>query len=224
MNPLLTTPGGRCLVALVALFAVLQAASSLSPTLDHLLVREFALYTRRLQFALQQPLTAASLPALATLATYAFLHGSWMHVLFNSLLLAGLGLPVAGTLGPTRFLLFFLAAAIGAGTVHLAWHLAWHGDEASIAVGASGVVFATAAARAWITARRRHPTPAGRRRHLLGQAGAWMLVNALIWLAGRLYTDAAGAGIDVAWAAHAGGYAAGALLAPLLCRPLAGRR
>ena len=206
----LGTPGGRTLLGLVAAFAVVQVAGTLSSQIDTFLAREFGLRTLRLHAALLNPAPAETLAALATLATYAFLHGGWLHVLFNSLLLAGLGLPVAAVLGGTRFLMFFLGTAIGAGIAHTAWH--W--SEPSIAVGASGAVFGAAAARAWLTAAMRNlPVPA-RRRYLLRQAGSWMLVNALIWLAGTLYADASGSGIAIAWAAHAGGYAAGALLAP----------
>ena len=214
------SPGGRALLGLIAVFAILQAASFLSLQVESLLAEEFGLRTLRLQAAFRDPSLAETIPALSTLVTYAFLHGDWVHVLFNSLLLAGLGLPVAAVLGPARFLVFFVLVSIGAGIAHVAWH--W--GEPSIAVGASGAVFGAAAARASLMATMRSLAPAARRRYLLGQAGSWMLVNALIWLAGNLYADVSGSGIAIAWAAHAGGYATGALLAPPLLTGGARRR
>ena len=206
------TPGGRALIGLIAVFAVLQAAGTLSLYIDSLLIESFGLRTHRLRAALETPSAAETIPAVATLATYAFLHGGWLHLVFNSLLLAGLGLPVAGVLGPARFLLFFLLASIGAGIAHVAWH--W--SEPSIAVGASGAVFGAAAARAWLLSGLRGLQGSVRHRYLLAQAASWMLVNAMIWLIGFLYAETSGTGIAIAWAAHAGGYAAGALLAPAL--------
>ena len=215
---IMTTPGGRALVGLIAVLSLLQTVGWLSPLADGFLAEWFGLRTLRLRDALLHPTQNETIPALLTLVTYAFLHGGWVHLLFNALLLAGLGLPVATVMGPARFVGFFLATAIGAGIAHAAWH--W--SEPSIAVGASGVVFGVAAARAWLMAAMRGI--AGRERHhfLLRQAASWMLVNALIWLAGALYADVSGTGIAIAWAAHAGGYVAGALLAPFFAA--AGRR
>lgn len=217
-RPLLTTPGGRTLAGLIAVFVLLQTAGWLSPPADGFLAEQFGLRTWRLRAALLHPAPNETITALLTLVTYAFLHGGWVHLLFNALLLAGLGLPVATVLGPARFVGFFLLTAVGAGIAHAAWH--W--SEPSIAVGASGIVFGVAAARAWLMAVMRGLAGRERHRYLLKQAASWMLVNALIWLAGALYADVSGTGIAIAWAAHAGGYVAGALLAPLLVT--AGRR
>ncbi len=215
MNPsrrFAQTPGGRALVALIAAFVLVHAGASLWPGLERQLVAQFGLIPLRLQAELADPSPLGSAGAAATLATYAFLHGGWIHLVFNCLALAGLGLPFAAWLGARRFLLFFLATTVGAGLLHAAWY--W--NDWGVAVGASGAVFGVAAGRAWLLALSQRMPPAPRARYLLRQAASWMLINALIWLGGALYTDAQGTAISIAWASHAGGYAAGALLAPLL--------
>src|ERR1700761_4118907 len=44
--------------------------------------------------------------------TYALMHGSWTHVLLNSVWLVAFGPPIARRFGSTRFLLFMAATAI----------------------------------------------------------------------------------------------------------------
>ncbi|MCZ2355896.1 MAG: rhomboid family intramembrane serine protease [Bacteroidia bacterium] len=49
--------------------------------------------------------------------TYAFMHGGFLHILFNSIALYGLGSMVEMTIGSRRFIEFYLICAIGAGIV-----------------------------------------------------------------------------------------------------------
>ena len=53
-----------------------------------------------------------------TLATYAFLHGSWTHVLLNSVWLVAFGPPVARRFGAARFLAFFAFTAVAGALTH----------------------------------------------------------------------------------------------------------
>jgi membrane associated rhomboid family serine protease len=55
----------------------------------------------------------------ATFATSMFLHGGWMHLLGNMLFLWIFGNNLEDTMGHGRFALFYLAAGIGAGIVHV---------------------------------------------------------------------------------------------------------
>jgi len=216
MNPFARTAGGRALLALLAVSAALRLAAALSDDIERLLLDALALNTLRLRDAFGATATPADALAWGTLATHAFVHGNWLHLAFNAVMLAGIGLPVAAALGPARFLALFVACTIGGGLGHLAaeWN-AW-----SIAVGSSGAVFGVAAARAWQSAALLHPHAASaRRRLLLRQATGWMLLNAMLWLAGALYFGVGDGSTAVAWAAHAGGYVTGAAVAPLL-RPL----
>ncbi|MGH7669413.1 MAG: rhomboid family intramembrane serine protease [Gemmatimonadaceae bacterium] len=89
-------------------------------------------------------------PALAlsrpwTIVTYMFLHGGWLHILFNMIVLFFFGPRVESRLGSKRFItLYFLSGVAGAG---LSFFLA---PDAAI-IGASAAVFGveTAFAKYW---------------------------------------------------------------------------
>lgn len=66
--------------------------------------------------------------------TYMFMHGGFMHVFFNMLMLYFFGLEVEQTLGQKRFLVFYLLCGIGGGLAH------WLISDSPV-VGASGAVF-----------------------------------------------------------------------------------
>ena len=57
-----------------------------------------------------------------TALTYAFLHGSWAHVLLNSVWLAAFGTPVARRCGGLRFLLLGALCAVGGAVAHVVVH------------------------------------------------------------------------------------------------------
>jgi len=73
-----------------------------------------------------------------SIVTYAFLHGSFLHLTFNMLGLFMFGPPVEGRLGGTRFVRLYFIAALGGGALSLAFAaLAGPG----IVIGASAAVF-----------------------------------------------------------------------------------
>ena len=52
--------------------------------------------------------------------TYAFLHGSFLHLFLNLYALWMFGVPLEQRWGPQRFALYFFACVVGAGLAHLA--------------------------------------------------------------------------------------------------------
>lgn len=70
--------------------------------------------------------------------TYAFLHGSLLHLLFNMLALFMFGPPVEGRLGGARFIRLYVIAALGGAALSLAF-AALTGD--GVIIGASAAVF-----------------------------------------------------------------------------------
>lgn len=152
-----------------------------------------------------------ALPAELTLVSYMFLHGSWLHLIGNMLFLWVFGDNVEDATGHLRFLLFYLGCGIFAGLAH-AWSMP--ASELPL-VGASGAVAGVVAAylmlhphvRVWVLVMWRIP---------LRVSAMWALG---FWVALQI-VNALTAGEDqIAWWAHVGGLAAGALLIIALRRP-----
>ena len=164
-----------------------------------------------------------------TALTYAFLHGSWSHVLLNGVWLAAFGSPIARRCGPVRYLVLMTACAVGGSLMHVAVH------PLSVLpmIGASAAVSGMMAAAAWFMfsspswsfagamaephERPRESLPALlRNKRVLLFVGVWFAANFLFAeMAAPLgITDA-----SIAWEAHIGGFVTGLVLFPLLDRP-----
>jgi membrane associated rhomboid family serine protease len=146
-----------------------------------------------------------------TLATYAFVHGGFMHLLGNLLFLFVFGDNVEDAMGHVRFALFFLLSAAFAGLAHVIAHPA---SDLPL-VGASGAVAAVVSAylllhprvKVWVLALGRLPLP----------LAAWMVLG--FWALMQVYMVAVQTEDDVAWWAHVGGLISGAVLVLLFRRP-----
>jgi len=142
--------------------------------------------------------------------SYIFLHGSWSHVLINSVWLLAFGPVVARRFGTPLFFTFFLACGIAAAATHLA--IFWGSTDP--VVGASGSISGLMGA-----AFRMMPFEEGREGERLAPLlSRRILVWSLIWAVVNVIAGVTGLGTGggpqvVAWGAHLGGYAAGLLLA-----------
>ncbi|WP_162906780.1 rhomboid family intramembrane serine protease [Algihabitans albus] len=145
-----------------------------------------------------------------SLLSYAFLHGDWMHLLFNALWIAILGSKLHEALGTRRFLLLFVVSTAVAGLVQVA--SGW--GETTLTIGASGFVYALVACMAYLFVLHPTDSPAERRRKLVVFTIAIAAINvAFAYAAGGFVTAG-----DIAWQAHAGGFLAGLALYPPLAR------
>lgn len=144
-----------------------------------------------------------------TLLTSQFLHGSWPHVLLNSVGLFAFGPVTARLFGAAprelaAFLAFYLTCGVLAGVGCIVFDL--HPGDA--VVGASGAISGLFGSASRILEGRgrigsiRGPT-------VMGMAIAWTLANVLLGATGA--TPGA-MGMPVAWQAHLAGYAAGVFL------------
>lgn len=139
---------------------------------------------------------------------HALLHGGWLHLVLNSVMLLACGTPVERALGPARMLLVF---CLGVGAGALAETLATPAGELRYLMGASAGVFALLAATLGLDAL--HP------RH--GARPAWprLALASTVILAASILLAVMPVGIggaNIAWIAHVGGYAVGlALFYPL---------
>ena len=179
-------------VGLIGLYA-LQSALMSEAQLERLALTPGALMAGRWQ----------------TLVTSLFLHGSWPHVLMNSIAVIAFGPPTARLMGVDArgaavFFAFYLTCGVLAG---LGFVLCDPGDVSPV-VGASGAVSGLlGAASRLIQGRGRVGPIIGST--VIGMGAAWAIVNVILGVSGL--TPGA-MGMPVAWQAHLAGYAAGLLL------------
>lgn len=147
------------------------------------------------------------------LITNTFMHGGFLHLIFNMWTLWLFGLPVEGRLKPWRFLLFYLACGAFGSIGHLTFNL----DSTVPALGASGAIAGLLGGYSRLFPRAKvtlvfpiiiipviFSVPA------LIYTGVWFALQ--VWQGtGELQFGAATGG-GIAWWAHIGGFLAGLLL------------
>jgi membrane associated rhomboid family serine protease len=124
------------------------------------------------------------------LLTYAFAHGSPMHLAFNMLATYALGIPLERRIGTARFLPLSLATCLGSAAVII---LVPRGAPLPT-VGVSGVIFGWAGALLFLVSRAQ-----------LRELGKMLLLNAFISLMP-----------GVSWQGHLGGFLFGVMCGFLL--------
>lgn len=130
--------------------------------------------------------------------TYAFLHGGFLHMLFNMLILLQLGRQAVLRLGPRGFLLVYLVSAVGAAWVH-----ALLSTSDAPMLGASGAVFGLFGTSVFWDLQMR-------RQHRASYEPVLRLVAGLVVMNVILYFLVGGM---LAWQAHLGGFVTGFALA-----------
>jgi membrane associated rhomboid family serine protease len=149
----------------------------------------------------------APIPAWATLVTSMFLHNGWLHVGGNMLYLFVFGDDIEEAMGWWRFLLFYFASGILAALAYVACNL----DSVGPMIGASGAIAGVLAAylmlrpcaKLWVLVFFRP----------VRIAAMWAIG---IWIGLQFFDILSGSDDGVAYAAHIGGLAAGALVFFLL--------
>lgn len=151
-----------------------------------------------------------ALPAWITPLTATLLHGGFVHLLFNMLMLVFCGRMVEAVIGPVGLAALYLVGAYAAAAAQFAANPA----DGTPMIGASGAISAVFGAYALLFGQprglARHPV-IGRTVNILWLAAAWIGVQFLMGLA---FADI---GMSIATAAHVGGFLAGlALTRPLV--------
>jgi membrane associated rhomboid family serine protease len=148
------------------------------------------------------------------LLTNTFMHGGWLHLILNMWFLWIFGPAMEARLGRFWFAAMYLGGAVAASFVHLITHL----DSAEPALGASGAIAAVIAAYAvtyptarvitiipiFIVVPLFIPIPA------ILFAGFWFILQVIQGSSELVSPGMAG---GVAWWAHIGGFAFGAVFA-----------
>lgn len=134
---------------------------------------------------------------LVTPFTHMFLHGSWMHVAMNALMLAAFGSGIEKWLGSKRLVILFVASGLFGVTAHYLLNA----ESIFPMIGASGGISGLFAA-AILMLNRGH-------REVGGRFG--ILPFALIWIGISIGFGMLGGpdGSAIAWAAHVGGFLGG---------------
>ncbi len=238
-------------VLLIALFAVFHW---MRPDIQDLIIRDYAFVPGRLTVsiwpgraidlliransdpsALEQVRAMRELHALGgakpwTLLTYAFLHGSWTHVLLNTIWLMAFGPPVARRFGAARFLVFMGVTAIAAalaqwaiGPMDFMPLIGVSGADSGLMGAAARFMFQPGAPLGLPTSRRweLEAIPAAPLGAMLTDPRARIFL--VIWLAtnfifGAFARSLGLSDMPVAWVAHLGGFFVGMLSFPLFDR------
>jgi membrane associated rhomboid family serine protease len=166
-----------------------------------------------------------------TFVTYAFIHGSWMHLIVNSIWLLPFGAAVARRFGALRFLGFFAVTAAGGALTYLLVH----GGQKGAVVGASAAISGTMAGAMRFMFQRGGPLGFWRERTdtdyqvpALPLAGVLreprVLIFMIVWfgvnlLFGLVSLPIGGEDQPIAWEAHIGGFLAGLFLFSLFDPP-----
>jgi membrane associated rhomboid family serine protease len=156
--------------------------------------------------------------------TNMFLHGGWLHLIFNMWTLWLFGSTVEDRLGPSRYLAFYLACGVLASVTH-----AFFNATSTVpALGASGAIAGVMGCylRLFPWARLIVLVPILFLPFFFEMpayvfVGLWFLIQVLQGTA-DLFVSSDGGG--VAWWAHIGGFIAGYALASVMTRPEAGYR
>lgn len=172
---------------------------------------DFGVVPRALTQSLDDGRFAVLISSAATLFTYTFLHGSWLHLTANMIFLWVFGDDVEAAMGHVRFAVFYLlCGAIGAVV-----HVVSDPGSTAILVGASGAIGGIIAAylmlRPWAHVVVLVFGLMTLRIHAFWLLGAWIAWEAfnLIW----------STGIGTSHWTHAGGLLAGAALVLVLRKP-----
>jgi membrane associated rhomboid family serine protease len=151
-----------------------------------------------------------AVPAVLTPLSATLVHGGFLHLVFNLLMLVWCGTAVERVLGRGALVLLYVVGAYSAAIAQ------WLGDPASIVpmIGASGAISAIIGAFALSFGEAKRVTRSPRINRMINAAwllAAWVVLQMMVgWLAG-------GQGVLVATPAHVGGFLAGLLLQrPLL--------
>ena len=154
---------------------------------------------------------AGPFDAVAPLLGHVFLHGGWVHLFFNLVLLLQVGPLASAGLGNRswlRFLALFWVSAAGGALLYVLINP----QSGSPAIGASGAVSGVFAGYLWGALRFAPPTGEAFRRILMS-GGVFLLLNVGLAAAARMTGF-----LPIAWEAHLGGFVAGLAAYPFLVR------
>jgi membrane associated rhomboid family serine protease len=146
---------------------------------------------------------------LPPIVLHMFAHASWLHLIVNGLAILAFGTATARRLhAPVLFVGFFLICGVAGALVELALPPA-----PTSMLGASTGAFGLVAGATYLIRARGGVLPPLLSKDMAIGLAPWVALNAAFALFGGWF-----GGVQIAWAAHLGGLAAGAVLFPVLDR------
>lgn len=144
--------------------------------------------------------------ALLTPITHMFIHGGWLHIAMNSIMLLAFGAGVEKWIGGKKMIIVFLLC----GLFGLATHLALNFYSYQPVVGASGGLSGLFAVALIMLNRQSQGMMTRGKYGFLPLIGLWVGISIVFGLMGT--PD----GGDIAWAAHVGGFLGGFVVIKIL--------
>lgn len=151
--------------------------------------------------------------SLHRMLSSAFLHGGFGHLLGNMLFLLAIGLLLEGAIGAWPLLAIYLLGALGSNAASLLWRA----GEVGAGLGASGAIAAMMGAFCVVWGRQpvRFFYWFGVVFNYVRAPAIWLLP---VWLSWEVFSLLSSPDAGVAFEAHAGGLACGALMGVVLVR------
>ena len=182
------------LLVLVVINVVFYIATMIAPSAWYPIGNGAMIYTDRISYTLGfSPTLLAEHPW--TFITYMFIHGGFMHVLFNMFALFIFGQTLRRFIGDNTFLLVYFVGGLGASVLY--WVI--NSGDPSLMIGASGAVYAIAGALVMLVPRMR--------------IALWGIIPMPLWVFVVIFLGILSipgvAPSGIAWEAHLGGLATG---------------
>ena len=208
--PKSTTPYVNYFLVALNTLVFLYEALGLDPSSRNVLVYQFGIVPTNITGLVAGTTDASATGALLPILTSMFLHGSWLHLIFNMWGLLIFGDNIEDYLGHFRYLLFYLLTGIAAGLVHVMFN-----PNSNVpSVGASGAIAGVMGAYFVLFPSARVLTLVPFFFFFFTWLPAWLVLGywfAVQFLSGAAtaitYSDRSAGGI--AFWAHVGGFAAG---------------
>jgi len=185
--------------------------ASLGPRAQQVLVFQYGMVPTHMEAALTHSTVPIYL-AIEPIFTSMFLHGGWLHLIGNMWFLWVFGITVEDRMGHAWYLIFYLLCGLAAGVTHTVVN--WNSHLP--AIGASGAIAGVMGAYLVLFPRAKILTLVP----LLFFFFFWRLPAIVMigfWFAIQFFNGVASLGVrdagDVAWWAHVGGFALGAVIA-----------
>ncbi len=200
-EPMINLPPFTKILVLLILGIHTMSVLFLNPEQEYWLMEHFGFVPAYYSGVLPFQWTAIFAPI-----TFALLHGGWLHVLMNGVMLMAFGAGLERWIGWTRMAIFMLGCSLASIAVQFAVDI----NSDNPVIGASGAISGMFGAVV-IMIQQQRDSPMSGRFGLMPFVAVWIIVAVVFGMMGGP------GGEMIAWPAHIGGFLAGlALIKPVM--------